>query len=165
MFSAVSDDAFGRFCAVAGRDDLATDARFATEPARAEHREELEATLIDVFATRAAKEWETTLLDVGVGCVRADVMSHFTFLYEDAQAQAIDMMTEAVHPSLSGTYSRYAPVIQLSETPTQAGTFCEKGEHTRALLAELGYTDDEVRRLHDDAVVAWTEVAAIAAAE
>ena len=95
------------------------------------------------------------LLGAGVGCVRADAMSHFAFLYQDAQAQAIGMMVPAEHPSFGGIYWRYAPLIQLSETPGLAPPFCELGEHTRAILGELGYDDDEMGRLKDDNVVTW----------
>jgi crotonobetainyl-CoA:carnitine CoA-transferase CaiB-like acyl-CoA transferase len=148
------DDEFIRFCEVAGRDDLARDPRFASSSARAEHRAELEATLEGVFSTRPAQEWETSLLAAGVGCVRADAMSHFAFLYEDAQAQAIDMMVQTKHPSF-GPYWRYAPVVRFSDTPSQARSFCELGEHTRSILRELGYDESEMTDLKAGDVVTW----------
>jgi crotonobetainyl-CoA:carnitine CoA-transferase CaiB-like acyl-CoA transferase len=150
--AAVRDEEFARFCDVVGRADIADDPRFATIAARAEHRAELEAMLEELFRTRSAREWETTLLEAGVGCVRADVMSHFAFLYKDEQAQAIDMMVRTEHPSF-GTYWRYSPVLQLSDTPGLARPYCEMGEHTRQILAELGYDHDEISRLRDDKVV------------
>jgi crotonobetainyl-CoA:carnitine CoA-transferase CaiB-like acyl-CoA transferase len=154
MLSADDDVAFTHFCEVAGRGDLATDHRFATAEARTDNRAQLEDALTDVFPTRTAQEWETDLLAAGVGCVVADAMSHFAFLYEDAQASAIGMMTTVEHPSLGGRYWRYAPVLQFSDTPSVALPFCELGEHTRALLSELGYDDSEVERLVADGVVA-----------
>lgn len=155
--AAESDDEFARFCKVAGREELAQAPEFATASARAEHRAELEAALEKVFRTRTAADWERTLLEAGVGCVRADAMSHFAFLYKDAQAQAIDMMVRAEHPSFGGTYWRYAPVIQLSDTPSQAPPYCEFGEHTRSILRELGYDEEEISRLRNDNVVVWAE--------
>jgi crotonobetainyl-CoA:carnitine CoA-transferase CaiB-like acyl-CoA transferase len=154
MFVADRDDAFSRFCSVAGRSDLAADARFSTAHARAEHRAELEIELSAVFLTRTADEWERDLPAAGVGCTVADARSHFAFLYEDPQAQAIDMMTMVEHPSLGGRYWRYSPVVQLSATPSRATTFCELGEHTHALLTELGYDDDAIEQLAADEVVA-----------
>jgi crotonobetainyl-CoA:carnitine CoA-transferase CaiB-like acyl-CoA transferase len=154
MFTADDDAAFSRFCSVAGRDDLAADPRFATEATRAEHRAQLEAALVDLFPTRTAAEWEADLLAAGVGCVVADAMSHFAFLYEDEQATAIDMMTKVEHPSLGGSYWRYSPVLQFSATPSVALPFCELGEHTDALLAELGYDGAAIDALRRDAVVA-----------
>jgi len=149
-----NDDEFGRFCEVADRTDLAADSRFATSTGRAQHRAELEEILAPVFLTRTAQEWETSLLGAGVGCVVADAMSHFAFLYEDDQAQAIDMMAQTEHPSF-GPYWRYAPVIRLSDTPSQVRSYCELGEHTRSLLRELGYDEDQVADLKEGNVVTW----------
>ena len=154
MLVADSDEAFARLCRVAGRDDLAVDPRFATERDRGQHRVELEELLTAAFMTRTAHVWETRLLAAGVGCVVADAMSHFAFLYEDPQARAVGMMTKVSHPSLGGSYWRHSPVLQLSDTRTRALPFCELGEHTRSILAELGYSGADIDRLSEDGVLA-----------
>jgi crotonobetainyl-CoA:carnitine CoA-transferase CaiB-like acyl-CoA transferase len=155
FLAAAEDDEFARFCEVAGRNDLLADARFATKAVRAEHRATLEELLEAVFRTRTAQEWETSLLASGVGCVRADAMAHYSFLYEDEQARAIDMMVKTEHAGLGGAYWRYAPLLEFSETPGQARPYCELGEHTRALLDELGYDDAAITELKDAEVVTW----------
>jgi crotonobetainyl-CoA:carnitine CoA-transferase CaiB-like acyl-CoA transferase len=157
MLAADTDDAFARFCRIAGRDDLAADPRFATARARAEHRVELEQELAPVFLTRTAHDWETALIAAGVGCIVADALSNFAFLYEDDQANAIGMMTKVAHPSLGGIYWRYAPVINFSDTPSRALPFCEFGEHARTLLGELGYDEAEIDALREDGVLAYSE--------
>jgi crotonobetainyl-CoA:carnitine CoA-transferase CaiB-like acyl-CoA transferase len=110
-----------------------------------------------VFSARTADEWETNLLAAGVGCVRADAASNFNFLYEDPQARAINMMTATEHPDFGGKYWRHAPVLRFSKTPCQARPFTGKGEHTRSILAELGYDDDEIARLKEQHVVNWPD--------
>jgi crotonobetainyl-CoA:carnitine CoA-transferase CaiB-like acyl-CoA transferase len=155
FLSATADQDFRRFGEVAGRPELATDFRFASVTARAEHRSELETVLAEVFKERSALEWEKALLDAGVGCVVADAMSHFAFLYRDSQAQARGLVVPTEHPSLGGKYWRYAPVIRFSDTPGQALPYCEKGEHTRAILAGVGFDEDEIDRLKDEGVVTW----------
>jgi crotonobetainyl-CoA:carnitine CoA-transferase CaiB-like acyl-CoA transferase len=157
MFAAVDDDAFARFCTVAGRDDLSTDVRYATAPARVEHRKELEAELEGVFRTRTAHAWEDDLLAADVGCVVADAMSHFAFLYRDPQAAAVGMMVKSEHPSIGGVYWRYAPIARFSDTESQVVPFSDKGEYTRRLLAEVGYSEAEIAQLKDDEVVGWPE--------
>jgi crotonobetainyl-CoA:carnitine CoA-transferase CaiB-like acyl-CoA transferase len=153
--AAVDDRAFARLCSVAGREDLVTDPRFVDVGARAEHRTELERELEPVFLERSAPDWEATLVDAGVGCVVADARSHFAFLYRDDQADAVGMMVEAEHPTFGGKYWRYAPVIQLSDTPAVVTRFSELGEYSRAILAELGYDEQQMAELHEAKVVSW----------
>ncbi len=155
FLAAKSDDECAQLCQVAGRDDIAADPRFGSAAARAEHRAELEAVLEELFLTRTAQAWETELLGVGVGCVTADAVSHFAFLYEDEQAKAIDYMVRAEHPSFGGTYWRYAPLLQFSATPGLARPYCEQGEYTRSILDELGFSEAEMADLREAKVVAW----------
>jgi crotonobetainyl-CoA:carnitine CoA-transferase CaiB-like acyl-CoA transferase len=153
MLVADDDNSFGRLCTLADRHDLLADERFASSGSRARHRAQLEAELAPLFLTRPAHEWEALLLAEGVGCIVADRASHFAFLYEDPQAQAIGMMTETSHPGLGGTYWRYAPVLELSDTPSCALPFCDLGEHGPALLREHGYDDSEIAELEEAGVV------------
>jgi crotonobetainyl-CoA:carnitine CoA-transferase CaiB-like acyl-CoA transferase len=155
MLAADDDDAFVRLCHIVDRDDLATDPRFETARHREQHRIELEDLLAPVFLTRTAHMWESESLVAGVGCVVADAMSHFAFLYKDPQALAIGMMTPVSHPAFGGTYWRYAPVLRFSDTPSRALPFCDFGEHTRTILAEFGYGAAEIDHLRDDGVVEW----------
>jgi crotonobetainyl-CoA:carnitine CoA-transferase CaiB-like acyl-CoA transferase len=45
-------------------------------------------------------------------------------------------------------------MLELSDTHGIAGTFCELGEHTEALLCELGYSVDHIETLIAEQVVA-----------
>jgi crotonobetainyl-CoA:carnitine CoA-transferase CaiB-like acyl-CoA transferase len=107
-----------------------------------------------LFLAQPAKAWETQLLAADVGCVMADEMSHFAFLYRDPQAEAIGMMSMAEHPAIGGKYWRYAPMLHFSDTPGHGGSFCEFDEHTRAILAELGYDEAAISDLQASGVIA-----------
>jgi crotonobetainyl-CoA:carnitine CoA-transferase CaiB-like acyl-CoA transferase len=63
-----NDGQFRRLVDLLGCGDLADDERFATNPARVQHRDELRALLIPALATRGADEWFTTLMAAGVPC-------------------------------------------------------------------------------------------------
>jgi crotonobetainyl-CoA:carnitine CoA-transferase CaiB-like acyl-CoA transferase len=155
FLSAVPDDAFARLCAAIEADDLAGDERFATQRLRHEHRDELGAAIEPVFLTRAAPEWESMLGGAGVGCMVADGHSIFGFVHAHPQAQALGMTVTAEHPTLGGRYRRHAPAVRHSDTPGVGGAYCETGEHTREILRELGYDDEQIDDLHDAGVVTW----------
>jgi crotonobetainyl-CoA:carnitine CoA-transferase CaiB-like acyl-CoA transferase len=65
-----NDHQFAACCAVLGRPDLATDARFATNAGRVTHREVLMAELGAILATRDADAWIEALEAAGVPCGR-----------------------------------------------------------------------------------------------
>jgi crotonobetainyl-CoA:carnitine CoA-transferase CaiB-like acyl-CoA transferase len=155
FLSAEDDDAFARFCAMAGRDDICADPRFSSHTAREENADALADALAEVFGTRSAPEWERAAVAAGVGCVMADSIGHFAFLHRDPQADAVSMMTTSTHPSFGGRYWRHAPIVGFSRTPGRAKPFCEKGEHTRQILRDLGYGDEEMTTLKDDEVITW----------
>jgi crotonobetainyl-CoA:carnitine CoA-transferase CaiB-like acyl-CoA transferase len=82
-------------------------------------------------------------------------MSHFAFLHRDPQSAAVDMMALSEHPSFGGPYWRHAPVVDFSQTPGHGRPFCEKGEHTRAILDELGYNPRTIAELKEEGVITW----------
>ena len=154
FFAAPHDDEFQRFCQVIQRPELANDPRFSTAAARFQERAALAAILEPVFRTRPAEEWEVQLTKEDVACVQADAMGHRQFLYTDPQPQALGLMVLTEHPSL-GRYWRPGPMVRFSDTPSKVKPFCEAGEHTSSILAELGYEPEEIARLKDDQVVNW----------
>ena len=153
MVAADDDEAVARLLRLVGREDLGRDERFATGSLRLENRAILEEELQAAFGARTAPQWEKRLLEAGVGCTVADAASHFAFCYEDPQAAAINMMVPTSHPTLGGNYRRYAPVLALSDTPSQVLPFCDLGEHSRSLLLELGFAKEQAEGLIADSVV------------
>jgi crotonobetainyl-CoA:carnitine CoA-transferase CaiB-like acyl-CoA transferase len=63
-----NDVQWRRLCGVLGRDDLADDPRFATNPARVQNRDEVGAMLTDRFRTLPAASWIERLEAAGVPC-------------------------------------------------------------------------------------------------
>ncbi|PJF39502.1 MAG: formyl-CoA transferase, partial [Phototrophicales bacterium] len=61
-----NDGQFARLCNLIERPELATDKRFATNPARVEHRAILIPILRDIFKQRTTETWIQMLLDVGI---------------------------------------------------------------------------------------------------
>lgn len=154
--SAAGDADWQRLCAAIGRAELSADARFADRAARAANASALAAELAAVFATRHADEWERSLIERGVGCVRADdYVNAGQFFWRSQHVHDNGFAIETAHRVL-GQYQRWGPLVTFSATPGRYGPGVVAGEHTDALLAEVGYAPPEVRALRDTGVV-WSD--------
>ena len=135
--------------------DLAADPRFATPEAREREADALASALLEAFAARGAGEWERELMAAGAPCVRADVMPG-EFLLDDDHMRANGFALEADHP-VFGRYQRWGPTVTLSRTPGRYGPGVLAGQHTDAILAELGFTAPEIEELRRARVAASEE--------
>jgi crotonobetainyl-CoA:carnitine CoA-transferase CaiB-like acyl-CoA transferase len=108
-----NDRQFGELCEEIGAPELAADPRFATNPARVEHREALTAELERRLAARPAAEWAATLLErrVPAGQVN-DLGAAFAF----AERLGLDP-TVAIPREDGGAVSLTRNPIRLSATP------------------------------------------------
>jgi crotonobetainyl-CoA:carnitine CoA-transferase CaiB-like acyl-CoA transferase len=71
----------------------------------------------------------------------------------DPQVQAEGMIVDLEH-SITGPQRVVGPIVTMSKTPTKARLPAPAlGEHTHAVLADFGFTSDEVRALEADGVV------------
>jgi crotonobetainyl-CoA:carnitine CoA-transferase CaiB-like acyl-CoA transferase len=139
--------------ALAGDVDLAGDARFADEASRSVNDAALVEVLAGVFAGRPAQHWEDTLLAADVGCVVAHREPPETVLQSAEFAGAADMLVEVEHPTF-GEHVRLKPYIGFSRSETVAEPGSLAGQHTDAILSELGYSAEAIRDLRERKVVA-----------
>jgi crotonobetainyl-CoA:carnitine CoA-transferase CaiB-like acyl-CoA transferase len=54
---------------------------------------------------------------------------------------------------LFGEMVRSAPPVSFSETPGRVAPPCLRGQHNRSVLAEVGYSDDEIARFEAEQIV------------
>jgi crotonobetainyl-CoA:carnitine CoA-transferase CaiB-like acyl-CoA transferase len=146
-----NDGQFERFCAVAGRPELARDARFATNDARVQNRGDLVAALAPMLAARTTGEWSAALEPAGVPCGPINDLAQ---VFDDPQVRHRGLRVEAPHP-LCGTVPMVASPIRLSETPVRHDVAPPVlGQHTREVLVEiLGMGDAEVEALRERGVI------------
>jgi crotonobetainyl-CoA:carnitine CoA-transferase CaiB-like acyl-CoA transferase len=131
---------------------LGGDPRFASSADRAANDADLAAAIGAVLASRPASEWEMTLAAAGVTCVEVSQVPFSEFTISSATMRENGFVAEVSHP-LFGSHLRHGPVATLSATPGSPRPGCLVGQHTSAILTEIGYTDDEIRSMDSRGIV------------
>ncbi len=142
-----------RLVEVLGEPELAADLRFRDNRARMANRQDLAARLAGHFKTRDSAAWLAALDAAGVpaGPVRS-----IAEMQADRQALARGMVTEVEHSRLGPVRTLGTPV-QFSATPCTLRRGAPLyGEHSRAVLAEHGWSASEI----EDLIVAGVLIAA-----
>ncbi len=144
-----SEAIWRRFCDVIDP-QLATDARYATNRDRVTHRQDLVRHLAAIFATKPTAAWMDLLDRAGVpnGPILsiADVFAH-------PQVRHRRMVVEMDHPT-AGRIKQTGVPVKFSDTPGRVRTPPPTlGQHTHAILKEVGLSDQEIEALRQASVV------------
>ena len=145
-----NDGQFAKLCAVLGEPDWATDPRYATNAQRVRHIADLSALLRDAFAKWQRADLIAALDTAGVPCGPINSVPE---VFQDPQVQARGMLKQVPHPSGVLVPQVSSPMRFADATlPTLAAPPL-LGQHTEAILQELGYNTAAIEHLQTTGVV------------
>ena len=115
VVSCGNDRLYQALCQLLGREDLAADPSFATNPQRVRNRQALVPALQEEFLRRTTEEWLPELRAAGIPCGPINTVSQS---FNDQHIQARGFVWECEHPT-AGRIKLSGSPIHLSETPTR----------------------------------------------
>jgi itaconate CoA-transferase len=137
-----------RLCAqVLGRPELADAPRFATNPDRVAHREELEAIISDVVSALTGDEFESRLESAGVAYAR---MNDVEQVWNHPVLAARNRFRPLRTPN--GTAHALLPPATLAGVDPPVKDVPALGAHSRNILSELGYSAQAITMLAEQRV-------------
>jgi crotonobetainyl-CoA:carnitine CoA-transferase CaiB-like acyl-CoA transferase len=136
-------------CELTGLTKLAIDPRYDTVRKRAQAAAEIVPKLHAALQARTAIEWET-LFGERVPCAAVRPIED---MFDDPQVLAEDMVRTFEHP-LVGRYKGMGKPIKFSDTPGPAPFAAPVlGQHSEEILAQHGYSEQEIARLRELGVI------------
>jgi crotonobetainyl-CoA:carnitine CoA-transferase CaiB-like acyl-CoA transferase len=141
---------YRRLCTAIDAPALIEDPRFRTLADRSRNRKVMNEELDKILVRRTSREWIEILNKAGVP---SGPILNIKEVFENEQVRHLQMAQPVHHPERGDMLVQALPVV-LSRTPGAVRMPAPiQGEHTDQLLAELGYTAEEMAGLRKDAVV------------
>ena len=149
FISVQNEREFARFCEIVLRKKaLATDPRFSKAPARLQNREAMHREIDGVFSTLKAAEILARLDAADIANARLNSVQEF---WEHPQLKARSRWTEV--GSAGGSIAALRPPFNIEGMEARMDAVPQVGEHTRAILEELGYSAAEIGRLEREKAI------------
>jgi itaconate CoA-transferase len=149
FLSVQNEREFAAFCeGVLANRALAADPRFASGPARLQNRDAMHAEIEKVFKQLKTEEITARLERADIAHARLNDMERF---WRHPQLQARGRWGKVGSPA--GAIDMLKPPFNLSGFEPRMDAIPALGEHSRAILAELGYRASEIDSLAADKAI------------
>jgi crotonobetainyl-CoA:carnitine CoA-transferase CaiB-like acyl-CoA transferase len=152
--AATGDRMFRDFLRVLGAEELAEDERFQTPRSRGIHRDAIRAIAQEKLRTNTCGHWIEAFNAVGVPCGPVLTIDQ---VFADPQVQHLQM-AQAVESPRYGPLTLVRSPVRLSRTSTSLRSAAPTpGVDTAAVLAEHGYSPDEIATLEAAGAISTAE--------
>ena len=130
-----------RFCNALGRPDLIDHPDYATAAARRKNRAAVAALIEEITVTRDGADWIAALNKAGIPC---GPIYSIDQTFNDPQVRHLGIAQQVLSKAL-GEITILGQPVGLSRTPSRLVSAApEYGEHTDAILSDLGYSAAEI---------------------
>ena len=144
------DEHFNRLSKLLGKEEWITDPRYADARGRVNNRHELMAELRPYFEQKTSDEWVALL--TGIDILKAKVNT-YEDLFADPQVQAMNAVRWVENDTLGRVPMGNICGQQAAASGDNLTHAPHVGEHTRAILGELGYASADIEKLGAAGVV------------
>jgi CoA:oxalate CoA-transferase len=135
-----------RMAEILGVEELFEDPRFATEPLRLQNRQELSTALAEIFGAKQAEKLEPALASAMVPAGRVRDLKH---AIEDDHFKERETFVRVEVPGLANDLRACGTGFSFAhDGPHKSGRVPSLGEHTDAILDELGFSGEEISTFH-----------------
>jgi formyl-CoA transferase len=141
---------FESIAAALERPDLVRDARFTTRDLRIKNYGELTRILGEIIGAKPRIHWMTALEENDVPFAP---VNDLVDVLDDPQVRHLRTFYQQEHPTQGKITAIHRPVLIDGERAERALPAPTLGEHTDAILAELGYDGDAIAELRKAAVI------------
>lgn len=132
------------FFAVIGKPALADDPRFENQPARSKNIDALYGIVLEAMTAKTSAEWLTLLEEADIPVMPMNTPED---LFDCPHLNAVGMFPTVEHPT-EGTIRHIKVPVHFSKTPGGYYRHAENlGESTEAVLADAGYSAEEIEAL------------------
>ena len=148
--AAPSNRMFRILCNAIGADELLERPDYRDGAGRSKHRDALNAEIGEYTRRRTGEEWVSALNEAGIPCGPINTIDQ---TFADPQVQHLGIATPVEHATL-GRLDLVGQPVHLTRTPQRMRSASpEAGEHTREVLAELGYDEGTIADLYERHVI------------
>ena len=150
QIAAVKNHEFKGVCEVLGTEEWLTDPRFKTTTDRYANALWLAERVRAIIATRPAAEWRDRFTKAGL---QNEVVQTYTQFVEHPHTEASGVISRTLQPGSDVAWPTPNPPGTARLVSGAADAVAPtKGQHTRAVLAEAGYSPEDIERLIRDTV-------------